>query len=275
MRRMPVIVIVLLTVFLTSCGSIELASLWRKTDVVIDGKVDDWQGALYSIESQPVFVGVRNDAENVYVCLQVADPRAVSPVVRRGFVVWFDPSGGTGHVLGVKYPLGMSFDMAEVNPEGPRDRGNRGEGGKPPVIDRDQVEILGPEKDSVQRMKKNELKGIEVALENRNGFFIYELKIPMVKGPDTPVALGVAPGKTIGITFETPDADRGMPGRGEGMMPPGGGMGGSGGRGGMGGRGGYGGGGGRGGSERGRDSSGKDAEPIQLTLKVSLARQAG
>jgi hypothetical protein len=275
MRRMPVILLALLTVFLTSCGSIELASLWRKTDVVIDGKVDDWQGALYTIENQPVFVGVRNDAENVYVCLQVADPRAVSPVIRRGFVVWFDPSGGTGRVLGVKYPIGMNVDMGDVNPEGPRDRGERGEGGKPPVIDRDQVELLGPEKDTVQRLKKGELKGIEVALENRNGFFIYELKIPMVKGPDTPVAIGAAPGKTIGITFETPDADRGMPGRGEGMMPPGGGMGGYGGRGGMGGRGGYGGEDGLEGSERGRGVSGKGVEPIQLVLKVILARQAG
>jgi hypothetical protein len=273
MRRYAVIVLIALTVLSTSCGSIELASLWKKTDVMIDGKIDDWQGALYSIDKQPVFVGVRNDAENIYVCLQVADPRAVAPVIRRGFIVWFDPSGGTGRVLGVKYPIGMSFDMGEVNPEGRRERGDRGEAGRPPVIDRDQIEILGPEKNAVQRFKKEELKGIEVALENRNGFFVYELKIPMVKGPDAPVAVGAAPGKIIGISFETPDVDREMPGRSGDMMPPGGGMGGGyGGRGGMGGMGGRG---GRGGSERGGDVGGKGSEPIKLELKVSLARQAG
>jgi len=270
MKRLAVVFLVLLTIFLTSCGPIELASLWKTTDVAIDGRVDDWQGALYTIEKQPVFVGVRNDAENIYICLQVADPRAVAPVIRRGFIVWFDPSGGTGRVLGVKYPIGMSSDEGEVNPEGPRDRGDAG---RPPVINRDQVEILGPGKNAVQRLKKDELKGIEVALENRNGFFIYEIKIPMVKGPDAPVAVGVAPGKTVGITFETPDVDRGMPGRG-GAMIPGGGMGGYGGRGGMGRAGGYGGEGGLEGAERGRDSGGKGSEPIKLELKVSLAKQA-
>jgi hypothetical protein len=267
MRRLMVVFLVLLTIFLTSCGPIELTSLWKTTDVAIDGRVDDWLGALYTIEKQPVFVGVRNDAENIYICLQVADPRAVAPVIRRGFIVWFDPSGGTGRVLGVKYPIGMSSEEGEVNPEGPRDRGDAG---RPPVINRDQVEILGPEKNAVQRLKKDELKGIEVALENRNGFFIYEIKIPMVKGPEAPVAVGVAPGKTVGITFETPDADRGMPGRG-GTMIPGGGMGGYGGRGGMGRAGGEG---GLEGAERGRDSGGKGSEPIKLELKVSLAKQA-
>lgn len=269
MKRFAPAILVLLIMILASCGQIELASLWKKTDVTIDGRVDDWQGALYAIEKQPVFVGVRNDADYIYICLQVSDPRAVAPVVRRGFIVWFDPSGGTGRVLGVKYPLGMNFEMAEVNPEGARERGGAG---RAPVIDRDQVEILGPEKDSVQRLKKEDLKGLEVALENRNGFFVYELKIPMAKGPEAPFAVGVAPGKTVGITFETPEADRGMPGRGEDANA-GGGMGGYGGRGGMGGSGGRGGMGGRGG-RGGRDSGGKESEPIKLELKVGLAKQA-
>jgi hypothetical protein len=269
MRRLEVFFLVLLTVFLTSCGPIELASLWRKTEVTIDGRADDWQGALYSIEDKPVFIGVRNDADAIYVCLQVADPRTLSPIVRSGFVVWFDSSGGNGRVLGIKFPIGMSFEMGEVNPEGPRDRSERGGAGRPPVMNRDQVEILGPEKDAVQRLKKDELKGIQVALESSNGFFVYELKIPMVKGPETPFAVGVAPGKTVGITFETLAADRNMPGRGGDMMPTGGGMGGYGGRGGMGGMGGRGGRGGRGGG----DTGGRNSEPLKLKLKVNLAKQ--
>ncbi len=270
MRRIAVFFLVLLTVFLTSCGPIELASLWRKTDVTIDGRAEDWQGALYSIEDKPVFVGVRNDADNIFICLQVADPRTLSPIMRSGFVTWFDPSGGNGRVLGIKFPIGMTIEPGEVNPEGPRDRGGSG---LPPVMNRDLVEILGPEKDSVQRLKKDELKGIEVALESSNGFFVYELKIPMVKSPDTPFAVGAAPGRTIGITFETLAADRNRPGGGGDMAPAGGGMGGYGGRGGMGGMGGgYGGRGGRGG-RGGGDYGGKNSEPLKLKLKVSLAKQ--
>ncbi|MGD0782796.1 MAG: hypothetical protein ABSA30_08060 [Candidatus Aminicenantales bacterium] len=271
MRRYAVLVLILLTVFLTSCGPIELASLWRKTDVTIDGRADDWQGALYSIEDKPFFVGVRNDADFIYVCLQVADPRTLSPIMRSGFVAWFDPSGGNARVLGVKFPIGMSVEPGEVNPEGPRDHGGAG---RPPVMNRDQVEILGPEKDAVQRLKKDELRGIEVALESGNGFFVYELKIPMVKGPDTPFAVGVGPGKTVGITFETLSTDRNMPGRGEDMTPAGGGMGGGyGGRGGMGGMGGMGGGRGGRGGRGGGGSGGKNSEPLKLKLKVSLAKQ--
>jgi hypothetical protein len=272
MRRIAPLALIALTVFLTSCGPLELASLGKNSAIAVDGKVDDWQGALYAIADQPVLVGVRNDAEAVYVCLQVADPRTISPVVRRGFIVWFDPSGGTGRVLGIKFPVGMNMEMGEVNPEGPRERADRGQPGQPPVMDRTQVEILGPQKGGVQRLKKDDLKGLEVALDNRNGFFIYELKIPLVKGPDAPVALGSAPGKVIGITFETPGVDRDMPGR-DGAMMPGGGLGGYGGRGRMGGYGGYGDEGGLAGSERGRNASGGTGEPIDLALKVTLARQ--
>lgn len=259
MKHKRWVLAILPILILTSCGQVEVESRWRTGAIVIDGRADDWQGVLYTVEGKGLALGVQNDGEFVYICLQASDRRMLAPVLRDGLIVWFDPAGGKDKVLGVKFPLGVDWSDFEGPLPGAQDRtGTR----RNALADRDEVEILGPGRDEMIRFKREELKSIEVAVQNR-GTFTYELKIPLIVGPDTPYAAAVLPGRTLGIGFNSPKPDLIRAGRGGGMAPGRGGSGGMGGRGGMGGMGGMGG--GRRGGMRG------GAEPLKIWLKANLA----
>jgi len=250
-----------LTLLSVSCGSVDVQSRWRTAEITIDGRTDDWQGALRRIEDTPISIGVVNDDQYVYICLQAQDPRVVAPLLRRGLVVWFDPAGGKDRVLGLKFPIGLRRDDGEDPLEGAGGRA-AGSGAR---IDQEDVEILGPGRDESLRLKKDELKGIEVALENRRGLFVYEIKMPLAKSGDAPYAAGSASGRSLGVGFEP--ADDGLPGLRRGMRGIPGGFGpGNGGRGGMMGPGGM--------MGRGLGRGYGGGGELKLWLKVALAKQA-
>ena len=157
--------------------------------------------------------------------------------MRSGLIVWFDPKGGKKKALGIKFPIGMSPG------EGPMPRGDYGDDEEEPGFKKpgeenlNELEIIRSENEEPEKMEVAEAKGIEIkALPSRGGL-IYELKIPLVRSDENPIAVGAEPGKTIGVGFETGKFDFNrmsrrpgrMPGTG-GMPPMGGGMG----RGGMG-----------------------------------------
>ncbi len=259
MKRAFVIVsAAVLTLLSAACGPVDIQSRWRTSEIKIDGRADDWAGSLRRIERSPVSVGVANDDRYVYICLQVEDPRVVAPLLRRGLVVWFDPAGGQDRVLGLKFPIGLRRDDG-------RDRTDATGGraaGHGPRIDQEDVEILGPGRDESVMLKKDDLKGIELAQENDNGLFVYEIKIPLAKSGDAPYAVGSTPGRSLGVGFE-PSADalrRGMRGISGGYGPGYGGRGGMMGPGGMMGR----------GMGRGYDGGGE----LKIWMKVALAQPA-
>ena len=55
-------------------------------------------------------------------------------------------------------------------------------------------------------------KGLEVRVDFSEESFVYELKIPLVGSGSQPLAIGVNPGKTIGIGFETGKPESGETG---------------------------------------------------------------
>jgi hypothetical protein len=226
-RALLIVAAAALTLLSSACGPVDIQSRWRTAEIKIDGRADDWEGALRRIEDSPVSVGVANDDQYVYICLQVQDPRVVAPLLRRGLVVWFDPAGGQDRVLGLKFPIGLRRDDGQDRFETPGGRAD----GRGPRIDQEDVEILGPGRDEFLMLKKDDLKGVEVAQENDNGHFVYEIKMPLAKSGDAPYAAGSAPGRSLGVGFE-PAAD--TAGRRRGMRGISGGYGpGYGGRGGM------------------------------------------
>jgi len=239
-------------IFLAACGSVEVASVWRTNDIVIDGKIADWQGYLVEVKGTGVSVGVVNDADYVYVGLSATDARAAAQAFRLGLYVWLDPKGGSDRVLGIHYPTGLNWeDFA-----GPPEMDSMGVLRKPSrdAGETAEVEILGPGRDEQTQLDRGELKGIEVAASRRGGIFVYEIKVPLAKSEAAPFAAESAPGKMLGVGFDTAGPNILMPGRGLGGVPGGmgGGMsGGSFGRGGM-----------RGAGAR---------APLKLWLKVRLA----
>jgi hypothetical protein len=230
-------ILFLLTILFVACGSIQLSSIWRDREVTIDGKHDDWLNGLLYFERENISLGLLNDESFMYICMIVENPIIRNQIMRQGFTLWFDPSGGNKRIFGIKFPVGMSEEEMQM-------RGMRA--GDVPVKPRreemdperirqsmmrqmTEMEILGPGKDEGVRMPTEEAKGINVTINSSSGTLVYELKIPLGLDEQSPYAIGARAGSLVGIRLEIPKFRR--PNTGRGMA---GGMPGVGGRGGMG-----------------------------------------
>lgn len=212
--------------------------------ITVDGRSDDWVGALSVISDGKAEEGFLNDQDVLYVCFATGDESLRRQIADGGLTVWIDPKGGDAKTLGIRYPLAKlsrgrpTPTQGETPPEGePAQPPAAGEssGGEASVL-----EILRSGSSAAQKMKISDAKDLEIAASEESGLFVCELKIPLQSSPDRPLALAAAPGAKVGIGVEVPKSERSM----GGGRPPGG-MGGRGGEpgGGMG-RGGFGGGGG-------------------------------
>jgi hypothetical protein len=208
-----------------------------------------------------------------------------------GLTVWFDPKGGDRKAFGIRYPVGSP--LPDPRSRGQRARSGAGSSGDEPVRGRGQpvdvqegrpgpavpvdladvvprrLEVLGPGKDEARSLVLSHAQGLTVGLGRVEGVLVYELRVPLKKGPETPYAIGAEPGATIGIGFDSPKMERSRPpdgGSGGGAGGPGGG--GFGGFG-MGGPGGM----GRGGPGGGQpDQLPESAKPWKAWTRVALAR---
>ena len=238
----------------TACGDYELNSLWLgDAEVTVDGDISDWRGSLYYLEKEKASVGIRNDAEYLYFCLVTQDPTRSRQAVSQGLILLFDPSGGKDKAFGINYPVGAGFGMRPQP-------GQRGEAPDPEQMRENQeaaasaslekLKFLDADGQELNQIKVDELTGeFTIAAESRGDMFIYELKLPLRESSDLPSALGVEPGRILGIGLEIPKLEMpsmrgsrpeggmgGRPGGGRpGGMPGGmgGGMRGGGGRGNM------------------------------------------
>lgn len=253
------------------CSSIEYSSSPAE-NIIIDGNQDDWAGSLTYFEDPGLMIGVKNDSDNLYICLSTGISSISRRIAMGGLIVWFDPEGGSNEYKGIKFPIGIAGKkpdqqiMREM-----RDRMTNPETEKIPEMKMlaGRIEIIrtDPEENFVVDLK--EASGIEAMISNENELTVIELKIPMKRSKENMFAIGTDPGNIIGIGFETPEIERPskrMGGHGGGM--PGGAMNGGemgSGRGEMGGA--------RGGMGSGMRSGGMNQqEKIDIWLKVSLSK---
>jgi hypothetical protein len=231
-----------ISAILQGCGStVDLASDWSNSAVVIDGKADEWL-SLNPVKDTPIQLGFRNDPENLYLCLQSSDRQFRQQLMGLGMTVWFEPKGGDK--IGIHYPLGIGMAPGGSyggpggkiqDGEGSESQSNRGRSGQgmgegaagnaPEIVK--ELEILGPGKNDVDRMPIVQAQGIEVRIGQSQEMVVYELKIPLKKTDKHPYALASNPGSIVGVTFETAKFTRpqGSPGETSGG-PSGGGTGG-------------------------------------------------
>ena len=275
-------------VLFTGCGSTSLTSTYHEKPYTIDGDPKDWVGLPLYVDRSGMNVAVSHDADYLYVMVSTTDRTIQSQIRRRGFTVWFDPTGGSARTFGIRYPLGMpggpppSMDDMMAPPDDmdmdmpPPGRGED--------LMRSDMELLGPEDEDRMIVSLLSEKQIQIKLSDAAGGLTYELRVPLHHDAAHPHGIGVQSGKDLGMMLQTEKMD-GMMGRpggggqrggregdGGGMMPPGGEdmQGGEGGRGSGGGRGP--GGRGPGGGMRGERGSGAHSSPIDISLKVVLTR---
>ena len=168
-----------------SCENYQIISQWRDKDIVVDGKSGDWLDDLTYVEEFNISVGMANDTDFIYICAVVENPLVRMRVMRQGLTVWFDPNGGRKKILGIRFPLG-----------------SLGGGGL--------LEILGPDREDVRRIKKSDAKGVNVAMGVSSGLLVYELKVPLMNSPEQPFAINVRSGSSFGIGIETSAQSRDM-----------------------------------------------------------------
>ena len=191
-------------------ATFETQSPFRSQPIVIDGKADDWQGDIYVVENERFLLGFLNDQDYLYMCLLTEDYFTRGQFLIQGLTVWFDPTGKEKKAFGIRYPLGGPLKLP--SPALGEERAGEALDNVSPEALGD-LEIVtfeegkGKEKtadqEKIQKMQVADAKGIEVKMNSSAGRLVYELKIPLVKNEQNPIAIGTPPGKTVGIGFET------------------------------------------------------------------------
>lgn len=237
------LVLFLSLIILAGCSKkLELNSDWLNREITVDGKSDDWLGAMYYFEDENISIGLLNDENFMYICMVAEDQLIRNQVMRQGFTLWFNPDGSKKKTFGIKFPIGMQASGIPMRigfptrmEEGERDPEQFWERFRESLTE---LEILGPGKDESKRMSVEEAKGIDIDVRSSTGMLVYELKVPLHRSEDNPYAIGAKAGNSVGIGLETPKLDwkmlrkrmgSRMPGRGGmpgGPRMPGGGRGG-------------------------------------------------
>ena len=193
---------------LVSCENYQIESRWRDREIVVDGKSADWLDALTYVEEFDVSVGVANDTDFLYVCAVVGNPLVRMRVMQQGLTIWFDTKDGRKKSMGIRFPLrpqGRRERPAEFGEEADMETLQRAF-----LVSSNELEILGPGRMDIRRIKKAEATGIDVAMNVSSGLLIYELKVALRKSPDQLFAINVRPGNSFGIGIETNPRSRDM-----------------------------------------------------------------
>jgi len=191
-----------------SCENYQILSQRKDKDIAVDGQSGDWLNALTYVEEFNISVGIANDTDFLYICAVVENPLVRMRVLRQGLTVWFDPKGGREKTLGIRFPLGSLGrgglpDEFEENPDMEKFQ-------RTLPLALNELEILGPNREDILRTKKNDVKGLNVALGVSSGLLVYELKVPLMKSPEHPFAINVRSGSSFGIGIETSAQSRDM-----------------------------------------------------------------
>lgn len=170
-----------------------------------------------------------------------------SQLMDSGFVAWFDPDGGKKKVMGIRFPLGMkTMGMSLMEDQGSRkdwetkEDETGAEDEKDRVIARrrqrdfdkrleaveglqEEIEIItGTDKAGHIKLSLEDAakQGIEAKTGRQNGYFVYELKVPLIKNNQHQYAIGAKKGRLIGLGMEIAGPDIGTPDKGTGRDKP-------------------------------------------------------
>jgi hypothetical protein len=252
---LPFILFSALTTF-AGCGStLELTSRWTSHELKVDGSGEEWKDATTLIPGPQVLVGIKNDKDNLYVCLITTNRMTQAQMLALGTTMWFDTEGQKNKTFGIQFPVaGLLQGRRFPSQQNPEDLKRLIEAAQR------QFEVVGPGQGERHRMADKQDRGIDVHLGYTGGVLTYELKIPLHKNSDHPYAVSADLLKPLTIGLETGEYSDAMRAQMSGPTRTSGGSGGGGG-----GRG------GRGGGGQSASGLGGDApEPLKHWLVVHL-----
>jgi len=248
------------------CGSEEeLMSTALDREITVDGDAGDWEGILQFVEDGNMSYGLTNDSQSMYIVLVVGDREVRRQIIMSGLYLWFDPEGEESKQFGIRFPIGLQEDIADMMPLlQEQDPGKLSESFDETVKE---MLVIGPHDQSWRRAPVGTVDGIETAAKADPNMLVLEFRVPVSNDGQYGYGVGAFPGDVIGLGVETPKID--VEEMREQMKAAGGGRGGMGGgkSGGMGG--------GRGGGRGGGGASGGQRQeipdPIKVWTRVHLA----
>lgn len=171
----------------------KVVSQWLDGEIVVDGELDEWRDALVYFKSVDAFVGVVNDASDLYLCLYSQSPGVSNRLATDGLRLRIEGKD-TGE-FAVNFPRATS--AADARQRGKRDRADR----TPAATDVIELELPG-QRDRVAISAQGGA-GLEASVSHR-GSFVYELKVPLVADQEHPWAPGLFPGDKFKLLIENP-----------------------------------------------------------------------
>ena len=76
--------------FVGGCNrTVAVSSRWANEEIVVDGRDSEWgNGGLYYDEKTNMKIGIRNDAQSLYLCLICKDENIQRQFLQQGFTLW-------------------------------------------------------------------------------------------------------------------------------------------------------------------------------------------
>jgi hypothetical protein len=230
------------------CARPNFSSTWRDHAIVINGKYTDFGNAtVYYDEGKKVTLNLYNDNDFLYICLISRNHKIESQLMDSGFLVWFDPDGGKKKVMGIRFPLGMkAMGMSLTEDQRSREDWESKEDQTGAEEEKDRAAARRRQRDFDKRLEAVEglqeemeiitgadkaghiklsleaaaKQGIEAKTGRQNGYFVYELKVPLIKDSQHQYAIGTKKSRLIGLGMEMAGPDMGVPDKGMGRDKP-------------------------------------------------------
>lgn len=224
-------IVVMLACILAGCSASKKAVTieWPAQQIVIDGKLDEWQPIKYYHSGTHLKYSINNDREQLYICIVAPDQKTQQKIAMAGFQITLDTLGGRKKHVTIQYPL----TIEKPPPLKPGDRGNSSELARVILKQANTMMISGFQvaKTAKEIPLQNSL-GIKIALDwTADGSLVYEAAIPfktfMKFEGDKIVGMqftvkGLAQVSSSGMQGGGMPANMPPPSGGGGGMPPGG-----------------------------------------------------
>lgn len=111
--------------FVAGCKrTVSVNSHWAAEEIIVDGQDIDWRsGGLYYDEKTNTKIGIKNDAQSLYVCLICKNENIQRQILQKGFTLWVSQNKAKNKLWGFRYPVeadGPGDMRGSARPEGDR-----------------------------------------------------------------------------------------------------------------------------------------------------------
>ena len=206
-HKITLLAFIVFTAWSTYAQKNALNSLWRDSNIVINGDPTDWDQPFRYYDSKArIQYSVANDATNLYICLKTMDEKAQMKMLRTGMDVWIDTSGKKKETSMIRYPLANDPKLEWIqDPSEPDQQHLERPDLKKMKMDYSlsdkRMKLVGFKNIPNEQMLIENKYGIQLAIGwDKDDIFTYEMKVPFrtfykeaINAADTlrPITIGV------------------------------------------------------------------------------------